>query len=429
MPTAVESPDVTGPEAPGVLRERPGSTGKPALTVSVLTGGGDTQYAIPLTVALARQGLRVEVIGSSDFLASEPFRRAGVAFFNVHGNMDPKKPLHQKVLRVLSAYVKLAWYAARTDSTTFHILWHNTFKVFDRIVVTGYYKMLGKTLFFTVHNVDIDERDGKSGAVSRASLRIMYRMMDHIFVHTGKMKAQLERDFGVAGDRITVHSFGINVLPPDSDLTRVEARRRLGIGLDEKVALFFGNVAPYKGLEYLVEALGLLTRGDAHDGFKLIVAGNIKGRESQPYWNKISDLIAQQRLHDSVLPEIRYIPNDEVEVFFKAADVCVLPYVYIDQTGVLFTSYRYGVPVVVTDAGSMQEDVIEGRTGFVCRSSDAADLARAMKTFFRSQLFAQRDRTRQDIVSVAEAKYSWESIASTVAQVYETVRARSRSRD
>jgi len=420
MPAVVEPQDVIGSDARGLRRDRAVPASKPGRTVSVLTGGGDTQYAIPLTVALAQQGLRVEVIGSTEFLTSESFRNSGVTFINVHGNMDSKKPLHHKVLRVLSAYLKLAWYAARTDSKAFHILWHNTFKVFDRIVVTGYYKLLGKTLFFTVHNVDIDVRDGKSGFVSRASLRFMYHMMDHIFVHTAKMKAQLERDFGVPGDRITVHAFGINVLPTDTALTRLEARRKLGIGVDERVALFFGNLAPYKGLEYLVEALGILTRADPRDGFKLVVAGNIKGQEAQPYWKKITDLISEQRLDAAVLPEIRYIPNEEVEVFFKAADVCVLPYVYIYQTGVLFTSYRYGVPAVVTDAGSMAEDVVEGRTGFVCRSSDATDLARALKTFFGSQLFAQRDSTRRDIVSFANSRYSWESIAATISASYQT---------
>jgi glycosyltransferase involved in cell wall biosynthesis len=105
----------------------------------------------------------------------------------------------------------------------------------------------------------------------------------------------------------------------------------------------------------------------------------------------------------------------------KAADVCVLPYVYIYQTGVLILSYRYGLPAVVTDAGSMRDDVIEGRTGFMCRPRDAADLARALTTYFSSQLFADGEAARHDIVTFAEDKYSWKAIATTVAEVYETV--------
>jgi D-inositol-3-phosphate glycosyltransferase len=391
--------------------------------VSLLTGGGDTQYAVPLSIALAGAGVPVEVVGSNLFLASRDFRESRVPFVNVHGNMESNKPLHEKVLRVLGAYVKLAWYAASTDSEVFHILWHNTFKFFDRIVVTAYYKALGKKLFFTVHNVDIDERDGGSNVVGRSTLKFMYRMMDHIFVHTEKMKTQLERDFSVPAHRITVHPFGINTTPVDSDLTRPQARERLGIEPDDKVALFFGNLAAYKGLEYLVRAFAMSTWQSADANLRLIIAGNVKGREAQPYWEGIKALIDELGLQKKVLAAIRYIPDDEVEVFFKASDVCVLPYVYIYQTGVIFTSYRFGLPVIVTDAGSMREDVIEGRTGFVCRASDASDLARSLDGFFGSALLADRERVRVDIVNIARSKYSWESISATIAKTYEDVRS------
>jgi len=402
-------------------REAAAQASDPAFKVSILTGGGDMHYAIPLSVALAHRGLDVEVIGSTQFLASKEFKDADLRFVNAHGDMDSGKPLHSKVLRVLREYVRLIRYVARTDSPILHILWHNKFKLFDQTLLTAYYKVLGKKLLFTAHNVDIGERDGKGGFLSTGSLRIMYRMMDHIFVHTAKMKAQLERDFRVPGGKVTVIPFGMNTVPPRSELTRSDARKRLGIGADEKVALFFGNIAPYKGLEYLVEALGVL-KNQGSDSLKLLVAGSIKGRQALPYWKSIEDLIEERGLKARVRTEIRYLRDDEIEVFFKSADVCVLPYVYISQTGVLFLSYRYGVPAVVTDAGSMSEDVIEGRTGFVCRSSDAVDLARALTACFDSRLVVDRERTRDDIVTYAEARYSWESITQTITQAYETVR-------
>ena len=385
----------------------------------MLTGGGDTHYAIPLTVALSQRGVDVEVVGSDEFVESQEFREAGVRFINAHGDVRPGKPLYKKVLRVLRGYVAIAAYAATADTEIFHILWHNKFKLFDRIVLTGYYRILGKRLIFTAHNVDIDERDGKSSFASRVSLRLMYRMMDHIFVHTHKMKMQLEHGFQVPADKITVIPFGMNTVPPDTRLTRDEARRRLNIGSDDNIVLFFGNIAAYKGVEYLIDALNVLkTQGT---DVKVIVAGDVKGRAARPYWQSITRRIEELELVPLVRTEIRRIADDEIEVFFKAADVCVLPYVYISQTGVLFLSYRYGIPAVVTDAGSMKEDVVEGRTGFVCRSSDAVDLARALSACLRSHLLADRERTRQDIVNFAEARYSWESITATIARVYDAV--------
>ena len=393
--------------------------------VSILTGGVDSHYAIPLILALKQRGFDLEVLGSSEFLASPEFRAANIPFLNAHGTMDARNPWLKKVSRVISAYASLIRYAGRTDSDIFHILWHNNFKLFDRVLLTAYYKSLGKTLVFTAHNVDIDERDGRTGFVSRASLRLMYHMMDHIFVHTEKMKDQLASGFGIARERITVHPYGMNTVAPDSSLTRVEARHRLGISPDEKVGLFFGNVAPYKGLEYVIRAVRIVKSEGLHD-LMLIVAGKVKNRQAQPYWDSISRLISEQGLGDSVRTVIGHIPDEDIEVFMKAADVCVLPYVYIYQSGVLILAYRYGLPVVVTDAGSMREDVIEGKTGFVCRSSDAPDLARALSTYFASPLFARREQTRQDVIRYAEARYSWPAIAMTLARVYETVRPTAR---
>jgi glycosyltransferase involved in cell wall biosynthesis len=391
--------------------------------VSILTGGVDSHYAIPLILSLTQQQFDLEVLGSTEFLASPEFRAADVRFLNVHGTMDASNPLPRKVARVISAYVALIRYAAQTDSDIFHILWHNNFKLFDRVLLTAYYKSLGKTLVFTAHNVDIDERDGQSGLLNRASLRLMYRMVDHIFVHTEKMKIQLQSGYGVASDKITVHAYGMNTVAPDSGLTRADARRRLGIRHDEQVALFFGNVAPYKGLEYLIRAIGLLKREAGAPCPKLIIAGKVKNRRAQPYWESISRLITEEGLGDTVLAAVRHIRDEEIEVFMKAADVCVLPYIYIYQSGVLILAYRYGLPAIVSDAGSLKEDVIAGRTGYVCRSHDAADLARALKTYLASQLFVRREQAHQDIVEWARARYSWKNIAATLARVYETVRS------
>lgn len=388
--------------------------------VSVLTGGVDWHYAGPLTVELARRGLDLEVVGSSEFLELPEFRDANLAFVNAHGHAYSKRTFYQKVRRIFSVYANLGRYAARTDAQIFHILWHNKFKLFDRIVVTSYYKLLGKKLLFTVHNVDIDERDGKSGLTGRASLKFMYGLMDHIFVHTDKMKTQLQATFDVPSDKITVHPFGMNTVPPDSSLTRAEARLRLGVGPHEKVALFFGNVAPYKGLEYLIQALDIL-QADGLGDVKLIIAGRVKNRQASSYCDSITKMVAERGLHDRVRMETRFIPDEEIEVFMKASDVCVLPYVYVYQSGVLILAYRYGLPTVATDAGSMSEDIVEGRTGFVCRSADAADLARALRQCFTSRLVADRETTRQEILRFAESKYSWKSIAATIAGVYQTV--------
>jgi len=64
-----------------------------------------------------------------------------------------------------------------------------------------------------------------------------------------------------------------------------------------------------------------------------------------------------------VLLRTDFIPYDETEVYFKSADVFVLPYRHIYQSGVLFLGHGFGVPVLAADVGSLRDDIVEGRNG------------------------------------------------------------------
>ena len=89
-----------------------------------------------------------------------------------------------------------------------------------------------------------------------------------------------------------------------------------------------------------------------------------------------------------VLLRADFIPDDETEVYFKAADVLVLPYRHIYQSGVLFLGYSFGLPVLAADVGSLKDEIVEGKTGFVFRPEDPVDLARAIERYFASDLYA-----------------------------------------
>ena len=121
---------------------------------------------------------------------------------------------------------------------------------------------------------------------------------------------------------------------------------------------------------------------------------------------------------------IRHIRDEEIEVYFKAADVLALPYTQIFQSGALFLSYRFGLPVVATDVGSFREDVIEGETGVLCKPRDSSDLARALEQYFESELFSSLDRRRQQIRDYANAHHSWEIVGDMTRTVYAGLTAR-----
>src|SRR5260370_17956093 len=106
--------------------------------------------------------------------------------------------------------------------------------------------MLGKQLAFTAHNVNAGERDGSDSLLNRASLRTQYRLVDHIFVHTQKMKDQLVETFGAREEKITIKPFWTYYMVRQSTLTSADAKTRFGLRLSNLTLLFFSLIPPNK---------------------------------------------------------------------------------------------------------------------------------------------------------------------------------------
>src|SRR5207245_1688117 len=108
---------------------------------------------------------------------------------------------------------------------------------------------------------------------------------------------------------------GINNAVPDTDLTPDRAKQRLGIRGGERTILFFGNIAPYKGLDYLTDAFQRIAA--SHEGYRLIIAGRPK-MGCEEYWDEIRQTISRGVTRGRVIQKIDYIPDEETELYFKA---------------------------------------------------------------------------------------------------------------
>jgi D-inositol-3-phosphate glycosyltransferase len=392
------------------------------IEISLLTGGFDRPYAFGIAMALALKSVTLDLIGNSVVETPEMNRTPRVTFLSYYWEPFKNAGTATKLWQVLRFYARLMVYAARTRHKIFHLLWNNKFQFFDRTLLMLYYKALGKRLVFTAHNVNAGKRDLTDSALNRLTLKIQYKLCDHIFVHTEKMKRELLDDFGVQERAVTVIPFGINNSVPDTDLTPAEAKRRLGIREDERTILFFGGVRPYKGLEYLVDAFNRLGSGN----YRLIIAGEAK-KDTEKYMSDIQQAIGQAGTGARILQKLEYIPDSEAELYFKAADVSVLPYTLVFQSGILLLAYSFGLPVIATDVGSFSEDIIPGRTGLVCRPRDGGDLARAIREYFDSELYETLDRHRKEIREHANARYSWDVVGDMTRNVYASLLAESRN--
>ena len=265
--------------------------------------------------------------------------------------------------------------------------------------------------------MNASKRDSKDSALNRRTLRFQYQHADHIFVHTQEMKAELSKEYRVDESQITVIPFGINNSVPNTHLSPDQAKERLGLRRDEKVILFFGNIAPYKGLEYLVSAFQRIAA--THSDYKLIIAGRPKSAEK--YWAELYETIQPDVQRGKILLRKEYISDQETEIFFKAADVLALPYRYIYQSGVLFLGYSFGLPVLAADVGSLKGEVVEGKTGFVFKPEDPVDLARVIETYFSSDLFSNLSARRREIRDYAMKRNSWTAVGQSTMHVYAKV--------
>jgi hypothetical protein len=200
--------------------------GRYPLRIALLTGGGDKPYALGIAAALTSQGIIVDFIGSDDLSVPELLNDPRVAFLNLRENQRPDANPLSKAWRVLKYYVQLISYAATAQPKLFHLLWNNKFELFDRTLLTLYYKMLGKKIVLTVHNVNAGKRDLNDSFLNRLSLTIQYNLCHHIFVHTEGMKSELVTEFRIPKAKVSVIPFGINNTVPKTNLTGGDANAR-----------------------------------------------------------------------------------------------------------------------------------------------------------------------------------------------------------
>lgn len=193
------------------------------------------------------------------------------------------------------------------------------------------------------------------------------------------------------------------------NLSQSEARKHLRIGVGEEVLLFFGFIRKYKGLKHLLRAMPAILKECPK--VHLLVVGEFFEGDKQDYL----DLIDQLNLPDGVLTLVDgYLPDKEVEPYFAACDLVVLPYESATQSAVVQIAYGFEKPVVATAVGGLPEVVLDGETGFVMPPLDDGALAQAVIRFFAEN----KAEEFQENIRRESYKYSWDRMNETVEALY-----------
>jgi glycosyltransferase involved in cell wall biosynthesis len=266
--------------------------------------------------------------------------------------------------------------------------------------VSSLVKRKGTKVIAIMHNVMPHE--GRAGDKSLSNY--FFRKCDGFVVLNKKASQELEQINPLAKHIQHPHPiynhFG-------RTLTQADARSKLKIPLSKKVILFFGLIRDYKGLDVLIKAMKELG-GE----YVLLVAGEVYGD-----FGKYEKVINENSLQDRVIIHAKYIPDNEVPVYFSAADVCVLPYTTASQSGITGMAYHFEVPLIVSKAGGLSETVEEDKTGIVIQELSPTVLSGAIRKFFENNLKAGF----QENMRRYKSKYSWDSLADAIVKFYNTL--------
>jgi glycosyltransferase involved in cell wall biosynthesis len=209
------------------------------------------------------------------------------------------------------------------------------------------FQAAGGLVIYTAHNLDPHEA---TGWPERRALRSIIRSADLIHTHDHSTAGELGERFGRReGIAVIPHGHYISAYPNTTN--RDEARARLGIDADAFVYACLGLMRPYKGLEELIPAFRAL---DA-DHARLLIVG--KAHDTR-YAARLAELAGGDT---RIGLEPRFVPGDELQLYFNAADVAVLPYRQITTSGAAMMAFSFGAPVLAPAIGAFPDLIGSGR--------------------------------------------------------------------
>jgi glycosyltransferase involved in cell wall biosynthesis len=171
------------------------------------------------------------------------------------------------------------------------------------------------------------------------------------------------------------------------------------------LALFWGLIRPYKGVDLLLEAIARL--GD-DSPWRLIVAGEPWGGSGA----ELEAAVSRLRLASRARLELGWVSEDRIAELLGAADVVVLPYRSGSQSAVAPRALAAGVPVLTTRVGGLPELVRDAVDGRVVEPGSAAALADALAALDDAALGGLRDGA-----VAAAGRLQWPAYAEAVASL------------
>ncbi|MFC2061046.1 glycosyltransferase family 4 protein [Elusimicrobiota bacterium] len=269
------------------------------------------------------------------------------------------------------------------------------------MLLAGIAKRAGKKIIITAHNVVSHEEKNWETTIFRK----IYKLADRIIVHAQANKAELGNMFDIETAKIAVIPHGNYAFFGEGNMEPAPVGDTFNI-------LFFGYIRKYKGLTGLIRAVKLVK--ERIPQVKLYIVGRPVGDFGE-YRKEIENC----GLTENVELNLEYVPFEDVKNYFDLANVVVMPYIKIYQSGILQLAYGLGRPVIVTDVGGMAEVVEDGRTGFIVPPGDDNALAGKLSVILEDTDLQKK--MGKCAFELARTRYSWDSIALKTMKMYREI--------
>ena len=373
---------------------------KTAIIEPVGGHGGMNYYDLSLANALCSNGVspifytcdKTKIPDSATFLIKR-------TFIEIWGT----KPKSYRAVRFLVGLCTSLFHAKKkhVKITHFHFF-HYT--ILEKLCV-NLAKFLGFKIIITVHDVE-----SFSDKQNTSSIRKILIKADRLISHNNISKKELVEKIKLPERLIKIipHGNYVNNIP--QALPQSKAKKILELPHDSPVILFFGQIKKVKGLDLLLNAMPAVI--ESFPKAVLVLAGKVWKNDFSIYEN----IIYKNHIEKNVVCHIRYVSDEEVPIFYNAADIVALPYTRIYQSGVLLMAMSYEKPVLVSDLEGMTEIIKDNENGFVFKTGDTNDLSQTL-------LYALRDTERlKQITSngfnTVISKHDWDSIGRKTAGLY-----------
>jgi glycosyltransferase involved in cell wall biosynthesis len=252
----------------------------------------------------------------------------------------------------------------------------------------------------TVH--ELVPHGSKFRRLTGFALRAIYKVADLLFVYTEYTRRRLVED-GIKPEKIRVVPHGAL-----EHLLRIQTPSRPA-SKQAPVALFIGNIRADKGVDVLVAAATYLRAMVAN--FKIVIAGT-PGFDM----TDLQRFATRNGLHECLEFRLGYLSDSEFVAYLRNADVVVLPYRRIEQSGVAVAACTFAKAIVATQCGGVAELVAEAANGLLVPVDDPSALAKAVAEILLSP--EKRDHFERQSQRYATQVLGWQAITSKTLAGY-----------